>query len=311
MPDAEPARSVEWRVLHALDHGDERFRRLLECVCDYAIFLLDPLGFVKSWNRGAERITGYKASQVAGMHSSRFYPPEEFSPAQYFAGLERAVKEGNWSEDGWRVRSDGSRFWAHAVISACTDDLGHVVGFGGILEDFTQRKELEAAARELAARRTELQEEERQKLSRDLHDITGPVLSLLLLNLSAVEKGSGGLTEAARSALAECRELARQCSKEIRSVSYLLYPPLLDELGLVHALPWLLDSFAGRTGVDREAEVPDNLGRFPRPLERCAYRFVQECLSNVERHTSSTFAGVRAARSDGQLVVEVSDYGGG
>jgi PAS domain S-box-containing protein len=112
-------------------------------VKDYAIFLLDPHGHVVTWNEGAQRIKGYQAHEIIGQHFSRFYPPEAVQRGRPAFGLGVATREGRWEEEGWRVRKDGTRFWADVVITALHDDDGTLVGFAKITRDLTERKRAE------------------------------------------------------------------------------------------------------------------------------------------------------------------------
>ena len=119
------------------------FRLLVESTTDYAIFLLTPDGRVASWNRGAERIKQYKAEEIVGKHFSIFYPPEDLVNGKPEMELRIAADTGRFEDDGWRLRKDGSRFWANVVISAVRDDDGTLLGFGKITRDVTDRREAE------------------------------------------------------------------------------------------------------------------------------------------------------------------------
>jgi two-component system sensor kinase FixL len=122
---------------------DEYFRQLVGPVQDYAIYLLDAQGHVLSWNAGAERIKGYKAAEIIGQHFSRFYPPEIVEHGWPQHELELAQKEGRFEDEGWRVRKDGSRFWAYVVITSWKDGAGNLKGFLKITRDLTERKQAE------------------------------------------------------------------------------------------------------------------------------------------------------------------------
>ena len=119
------------------------FRLLVERVKDYAIFLLDPAGIVSSWNDGAENIKGYTASEIIGHHFSRFYPPEAVHAGWPKTELERAKRDGRFEDEGWRIRKDGSKFWANVVITALYDDQGCHRGFAKVTRDLTDRMRLE------------------------------------------------------------------------------------------------------------------------------------------------------------------------
>ena len=129
-----------------LVESEERFRLVVERVRDYGIFALDPDGVVASWNLGAERIKGWSAKEILGQHFSRFYPSETraFLPAHM---LERARREGSAEDEGWRVRKDGSRFWANVVITALRDATGTLRGFAKVTRDMTERRAVEDALR--------------------------------------------------------------------------------------------------------------------------------------------------------------------
>jgi PAS domain S-box-containing protein len=123
-----------------LRQSEERFKLLVESVRDYAIFMLDPGGQVLTWNAGAERFKGYRANEIIGQHFSRFYPPEEVARGLPEHELEVASKEGTFEDEGWRVRKDGTLFWANVVITAMRDTQGELVGFAKVTRDLTQRR---------------------------------------------------------------------------------------------------------------------------------------------------------------------------
>ena len=126
---------------------DEHFRLLVESAEDYAIFMLDPEGRVVSWNRGAERIKQYAASEIIGQHFSRFYPVEDVRSNRPWQNLESAARNGKYKEEGWRIRKDGSRFWASVLITALRDADGELRGFAKVTRDITARREAEENAR--------------------------------------------------------------------------------------------------------------------------------------------------------------------
>lgn len=144
---------TEYKRAHeALRRSEERFRLLVEGIRDYAIFMLDARGCVISWNEGAARIKGYAAEEVLGQHVSLFYGPEEVAGRFFERELETAVTQGRAEDDGWRVRKDGSRYWANDVTTALRDDQGNLVGFAKIVRDLTERRRGEEALRQSAER---------------------------------------------------------------------------------------------------------------------------------------------------------------
>ena len=138
-----------------LRHSEERFRLLIESVVDYAIFMLDPGGHITTWNAGAQRMKGYRADEIVGQHFRVFYPEEDQERRHPEHELELAVRDGRYEEEGWRIRKDGTTFWANVVITALFDHNRRLVGFGKVTRDVTERRltedAREAGATELAA----------------------------------------------------------------------------------------------------------------------------------------------------------------
>jgi PAS domain S-box-containing protein len=127
-----------------LRRSEERFRLMVESVRDYAIFMLDPQGYVKSWNMGAERIKGYKAEEIIGHHFSEFYPEEAINRGWPQYELQEARARGRFEDEGWRIRKDGSSFWANVIITALYDTNGELRGFAKVTRDMTDRKRMES-----------------------------------------------------------------------------------------------------------------------------------------------------------------------
>ena len=126
-----------------LRRSEERFRLLVDGVSDHAIFMLDPVGRVQSWNPGAERIKGYTRDEIVGQHFSRFYPAEDVAAGKCERELEGALHDGRFEDEGWRIRKDGARFWANVVLTAVHDDSGKLLGFAKITRDLTARRSAE------------------------------------------------------------------------------------------------------------------------------------------------------------------------
>jgi PAS domain S-box-containing protein len=132
----------------ALLQSENRFRMLVDAVIDYAIYMLDPSGIITNWNTGAERMKGYRADEIIGHHFSRFYTKEDRAAGLPSRVLETARREGRYEAEGWRVRKDGSRFWASVVVDAIRDNDGHLVGFAKITRDMTERQAAQDTLRE-------------------------------------------------------------------------------------------------------------------------------------------------------------------
>ena len=299
-----------------LRRSEEKFRLLVDAVQDYAIFMLDAEGRVSSWNAGAERLKGYNSSEIIGKHFSTFYPQEDIRTKKPQRELEIAVEQGRVEDEGWRVRKDGSKFWANVVITALRNHAGELIGFAKVTRDFTERKASaqalqvsEQKLRELSQHLLRTQDEERRRIGRDLHDSLGQYLGVLKMKLDGLTfLGDSDL--AARDA-ASCAQLVDQCIKEVRTISYLLYPPMLEEMGLRSAIVWYLEGFTKRSGIKTSLEISPDLQRLSADAELSMFRVLQESLTNVHRHSGSATADVKLFMNDQIVVMEVRDQGNG
>jgi len=163
----------------------------------------------------------------------------------------------------------------------------------------------------LNAKMTLLQEEERRRIARDLHDSVGQLLAAISMNHATVQLESSRLSARAAQCLQENADMVEEVSKQIRTISYLLHPPLLDEAGLEPALRCFVDGFAKRSDIAVSLQISPNLGRLPQEAEICIFRVVQECLTNVHRHSGSRTAAVRVSREKTYVRVEMEDAGKG
>ena len=434
------------RAAIALQNSEQRFRWLVETVQDYAIFMLDPEGRVTSWNSGAERIKGYSAPEIIGQHFSRFYPPEDLRAGKPEIELDIAAEQGRIEDEGWRVRKDGSRFWANVTITAIRDHNGKLMGFAkvtrdvtermqaaqqlreseeryrtvaetatdaivsidedsriqfvnpatsrifgfepseligqpltnlmpqslrqkhseslqtymrtgmrhlnwaaaelvgrrksgeefpvevsfgevrsgekhlfiGFIRDITERKlaecrlsDSEKSLRELSLHLLRTQDEERRRLGRELHDSLGQYLAAVKMRLDTLSASIGLREPAVGRQLAECSRLTEDSIKEVRTISYLMYPPMLEEMGLRSAIPWYVDGFTQRSGIRTNLEISSEFERLSRDAELAMFRVLQESLTNVHRHSGSRDARVRLFVKEGMAVLEIQDNGTG
>src|SRR6266700_5789928 len=190
------------KVEDALRHSEQTFRLLTESVQDYAIFMLDPEGRVASWNAGAELIKGYRPQEILGEHFSKFYPPEDVAQGKPQWELEIAEREGRHEDEGWRVRKDGTRFWANAVLNAMRDAHGGLVGFAKVTRDLTQRRRVEQA---LAQSNQEL---ERFSYSVS-HDLRAPLRAINGFAQALAEGHAAQLDEEGKRLLTVIRDSAK------------------------------------------------------------------------------------------------------
>jgi PAS domain S-box-containing protein len=319
-------------VAGAKPYSDEVFRLLVESVQDYAIFLLSPEGNVMTWNAGAERIKGYAASEIIGQHFSKFYATEAVENRWPQRELEIATAMGRFADEGWRVRKDGTTFWASVVITALrSKETGELLGFAKVTRDLSERRILEERTQELnrelrsqmaklAESRTQLelrnhelrrmssqlvhiQDQERRRIAREMHDDLGQVLVALKLTLdTATEFAARG----------EAAKLAADALAKVRNLSYVLHPPLLDEIGLLPALHLYLEGFEKRSDLRITIDCkPLPFPRLSGEVETSIFRIIQEAITNVHRHSQSPDARVEIHQQTDRIFIRIRDFGVG
>ncbi len=203
-----------------------------------------------------------------------------------------------------------------AVLGEARRRENHVLrcAQGDLEEQVKQRTvELDVAnegLRELTARLMQLQDDERRRIARELHDSVGQTLAALSMNLTAIEGDIKRLSQTTKT-IADSSSLVQELNKEVRTISHLLHPPLLDEAGLVSALRWYTDGFTQRSQIAVELEISEDFGRLSRELETGIFRTVQECLTNIHRHSGSPTARICLTRFDHEVRLQVKDQGVG
>jgi PAS domain S-box-containing protein len=182
------------RTERMLAESERRFRLMVESVVDYAIFMLDAEGKVTSWNAGVQRISGYEAEQIVGRHFSAFYPREDMERRKPQWELEVASAEGRFEEEGWRLRKDGSVYWANVVITAVRDDNHALLGFAKVVRDLTERNRVEAELIRAKVAAERASEAKSQFLANMSHELRTPLNSLLILARLLADNVAGNLT---------------------------------------------------------------------------------------------------------------------
>jgi len=204
----------------------------------------------------------------------------------------------------------GTRRWAESYAVPIADGTGSSCVLA-VMRDLTERKQGEKALRGLSTRLLQLQDEERRRIARELHDAIGQNLVGLVTNLTLAHRSAGRLNPKARQALSGSLEVAEQSLNEMRTLSYLLHPPLLDEDGLASALAWYVKGFTERSGIKVDLKVSPNFGRLPQEVETTLFRVVQEGLTNVHRRSKSVTASIRLSRRATEVKLEITDKGQG
>jgi len=244
-------------------------------------------------------------------------PPED--RARVDETVVRAAAAGTAFEGEYRFfMTDGAMKHLHYLGHPSITVPGQGREYVGTVIDITSQKLAEARlnatlseVRALAARLMQAQDDERRRIARELHETTAQDLAALKMNLGALERSVTGLTEKDRALLAETTQLAEQTMTHVRTLSYLLHPPFLDEIGLASALRWFAKGFQDRSGVSVSLRVPEDLARLPQDIEIALFRVVQESLINIHRHAGSPSAEIRLWTADGELTLEIEDTGCG
>jgi len=306
-------------------------------------------GVITSWNAGAERIFGYTTEEAVGQHISLIIPPNRLSEERII--LERLRRGERIDHfDTVRMRKDGTLLDISLTISPVRDAAGKVVGASKIARDVTQRKRVERALHESEARfrlladaldtqvqfRTQelqrrnaeilyqsgrlrdlsgrvllIQDQERRHIARELHDSAGQTLVALGMNLAQLSVVAKDNPAQFAKDVKQAQDLVQHLTKEIRTTSYLLHPPMLDESGLSYALQWYVQGLAERSELKIELKIAEKFERLSPELELVIFRLVQECLTNIHRHSGSKTALIRVVRDADKIHVEVQDHGNG
>ena len=198
--------------------------------------------------------------------------------------------------------------WRNSLLR---DGEGQVIGTLSSGEDVTERKQFESALRHLSGKLLHAQDEERRKVARELHDGIGTYVSGLSLVLGKMRTFLNENNPEHQKAVTECRELIHAAAGEIRSISYLLHPPTMEEMGLGSTLEWLVRGFSGRSGITISLQLAEDMGRLKAETELTIFRVTQEALNNVYRHSGSSTAAVRLFQESDEVVLEVADCGRG
>jgi PAS domain S-box-containing protein len=309
--------SEQRRATEALRESEERFRTLVRDL-HVGVVLHSPEGTVQFINQAALDIFGHTPEDVMGVRADqlKWIPidangrvvPVEDLPAETVLRTKLPVRS---TITGWRHIQTQQTLWlfGNAIPQYAPD--GTILRVITSFADITEMKNAERSIHQLSTELLKLQDEERRRIGRELHDGMAQTVLAVNLSLAQLRHTAEPLSDSARRALDKARELLQQMSREIRTLSYLLHPPLLDDLGLVTALKEYVNGFSERSGIEITLHLQPRFRRLPQIVETAFFRVTQECLSNIQRHSGSKTATVALREDADAIVLEVSDHGRG
>lgn len=335
-------RTAQDRLLES----DERLRLMTQSVVGYALVMLDPSGRVQTWNAGAERILGYTASEALQQDLASFYPPEESRSGRPAADLQLAAAHGSHAVEEWRLRRDGSRFFATTLLNAIVAADGEVRGYAMVLRDLTERRridqekariasqlqslaetlEAQVASRtqelresnaelentklrlqQLSARMVEHQELERRRLAYELHEDMAQSMSAIRIDLVRAQRDANG-----GKALTDAIALLDALIAQTRDMVARLRPTMLDDLGLAEALEGELGYHTKRNGWQSHLDVePQEFPMLPTKVATAFFRVGQEAITNAALHAKAQRVDVSLRARDQVIELTVQDDGSG
>jgi PAS domain S-box-containing protein len=312
--------------------SEERFRALVNSSSD-VVYRMSP-----DWSEmrelGGRGFIGDTGKPTKDWLNQYIHPDDQ---PLMLRTIREAVRTRSMFELEHRVRrTDGTLGWTYSRAVPLLNISGEIQEWFGAASDVTARKEAEENFRKLAqtldaevrARTRELEEqsnqvrklswrlltsqdEERRHIARELHDSAGQTLTVLGISLAQLLQKTGRNAPELANDAEQIQETVQQLHREIRTTSYLLHPPLLDENGLYSAISWFLQGLLERSGLEVQLDISKEFGRLPRDMELLIFRLVQECLTNIHRHSESETASIRIARETNQITLEIRDQGKG
>ena len=295
---------IRYRV--ALLKSEAKNRAMLNAIPDLLI-VMNREGIYLDWKEGENTAPRVPPEEFLGRNISDILPAKTAEQALHH--IRQTLDTGRTQFFVYELLQDDETHSFEARISPCGENEVMI-----LIRDITESKEQEQSLRDLSHRLLRLQDEERRRIARELHDSSAQSLAALAINLSLLKQRISTPDPVAQKALSDSTTLAKQCSREISNLSHLLHPPLLEEAGLSHALRSYADGIAHRSGIRVDLTFSPQLektGRLPRDIETAVFRVAQECLTNIHRHADSDTAQVRIELDSTHVRMEAGDQGRG
>lgn len=298
--DAFVVEEREGQTVYTLHNADLPYSTLVQRMQQGAA-MLNPAGEVIYCNVSFAVLLEMSADSLIGTQLKKVVHPDDVGALQTLLG----ESELHSREGEVRLRKvDGSDLWARLSLNPLSRD-GAITGV--LVTDLTTEK----SNAELAARIQSVQDEERRNIARELHDSVGQLLTAVAMNLGSLQNAVKNLSPAQSKLLDDSNVMVAEVTKEIRTISHLLHPPLLGVAGLSAAIRWYVDGFSERSRIAVEVDVPNEVGRVSSEVEIALFRVVQECLTNVYRHSGCDSCGIKLEREENWLHLQIRDDGKG
>jgi PAS domain S-box-containing protein len=324
------------QVEQALRESEQRMRFCLEAA-NVGTWDWDVATGSVHWSENMERIHGGRAGSFGGNGHAFLENIHPDDRQQVQSAVQQAVEGGGKCHLQYRyAKTDGSVGWMEASGQVIYDASNHPTTIMGVCRDISERKSAEDAIRTaheqldgmvkdrtseleraqeglrtLSARLLRMQDDERRRIARELHDTAGQILVALNLNLVPVEEELQRENSGLANSITGSLQLIEELSRDLRTMSHLLHPPLLDEAGLHSAVRWYVEGFAERSKIEVNLHLDPKVGRLPPELETAIFRIVQECLTNIHRHSGSNWASIAISRDSNHVTIEIQDTGKG
>jgi PAS domain S-box-containing protein len=298
--DAFVVEESDGHHVYTLEGSDLPYSTLVERMQQGAA-ILDSAGCIIYCNLSLAGLLGMPREDVIGRYLQDFVDPGDHLSYQK---LLRESKTGSSEGEVYLPFADGSSRSASFSFSLLSREK---TATGVLITDLTPQKQ----QMEFASRLQNMQDEERRRIARELHDSVGQLLAAIGMNMEILRAQTDKLDAKGQQAFNDNAMMVEQVSSEIRTISHLLHPPLLDLAGLASALRWYVDGFSARSNIKVDVEIPETLGRLPAEMEIAIFRMVQECLTNIHRHSGSPTATISLSQEGERVTVQVRDMGKG